>query len=124
MNDNPYQGPESEYQPTKPHQAGAVTVNKIGVLSAGKVMACLYALLGLIVGGIFAFLALIGAAAGGPNEGVASLVMGLGSVIFLPIFYGVLGFLGVLLMAVVYNLVASVIGGLEIEMKPTLSDLG
>ena len=124
MSDNPYQGPGSEQQQPQAHQTGAVTVNKIGVLSSGKVMACLYALLGLIVGAIFAVAALIGAAAGGRNEGVAGLLVGVGMVIFMPIFYGVLGFLGGLLMAAIYNLAASVIGGIEIELKPTGTDLG
>lgn len=46
------------------------------------------------------------------------LLFGVGSVIFLPIFYGVLGFVFGLLTALLYNLVARFVGGIEVEVEP------
>jgi hypothetical protein len=42
---------------------------------------------------------------------------GFAMVIFLPIFYAIFGFIGGIISAAVYNLVASFTGGLEFETK-------
>ena len=98
-----------------------MTIKSIGVLSAGKVMGILYALLGLIFGGLFTLLSLAGFAASGGDQqaGAGALIFGAGAIIILPIFYGVMGFIGGLLMALLYNVVASLAGGLEIEFDRT-----
>lgn len=96
-------------------------IKRIGVLSVGKVFGVLYALFGLIFGAIFALFSLLGAATGAANsqgsEALVGLVFGLGSVIFLPLFYGVLGFIFGLISALLYNGVARLIGGIEIEVE-------
>jgi len=96
-------------------------LRRVGVLSLGKVFGVLYALMGLIFGAIFALLSLvgagIGAASSGSNEAFLGAIFGVGAVIFLPIFYGVFGFLGGLLTAALYNLVARIMGGLELELE-------
>jgi hypothetical protein len=124
MSDNPYQAPTPEKGSPKDNRTDAVIVKSIGVLSAGKVMACLYSALGLILGGFLSLFALAGAAVGGPNGGGANLILGVGSIIILPVMYGVLGFIGGIVMAALYNVVASFAGGIEIDLKPTLGDLG
>jgi hypothetical protein len=102
-----------------------MVVKSVGVLSVGKVFACLYALLGLIVGAIFSLLALAsalaGAAAGGaPPEaqlsGVVALLLGAGAIIIMPILYGLGGFVGGMIAALLYNVVAAIAGGIEIEL--------
>jgi hypothetical protein len=45
------------------------------------------------------------------------VLFGVGFIIFLPIFYGILGFIGGLITAWTYNLVARFAGGLEIELE-------
>ncbi len=94
-----------------------MVVKSIGVLSVGKVVGCLYALLGLIIGGLFSLISLVGAAAGGPDAGLAALLLGGGAIIIFPILYGVIGFVGGIVSAALYNLVASFTGGIEIELK-------
>jgi hypothetical protein len=47
------------------------------------------------------------------------LLFGAGSVIFLPIFYGILGFVLGLITALLYNLVARLVGGIQIELEET-----
>src|SRR5919112_3879788 len=72
-------------------------------------MGLLYALLGLPFGAFFALLSLLGTAIGVTNSqssnAVASLPFGVGSVVFLPIFYSILHFVLGLITALLYNLV-------------------
>lgn len=100
----------------------AVVVKKIGVLSAGKVTGALYALVGLVFGAIFALFSLLGAAVGvassQSSDALVGLLFGVGSVVFLPIFYGALGFVFGLLTALLYNLVARFVGGIQVEVEP------
>ena len=93
-----------------------MVLKSIGVASCAKLMGAMYAAIGLILGAIFALLALLGAGLGG-DAGAAGMMFGVGAVVFLPIFYGVLGFIGGALMALVYNVVAGIAGGLELELE-------
>ncbi len=95
-------------------------ISRIGVLSLAKMLAVLYAFLGLFLGGVLSLFSLMGAALGGASRdsgGVVAMLFGVGAVIILPIVYGCLGFIGGLIMAALYNLVAKVMGGLEIELS-------
>lgn len=96
------------------------SVTRIGVLSLAKMLAVTYAFLGLFFGAVISLFAMMGAAAGsvagGDSGGVVALLFGAGAVIILPIVYGCLGFVGGLIMAPLYNLVARVVGGIEIEL--------
>ncbi len=92
-------------------------LKRVGILSGAKVLGLLYAALGLIFGGIFSFVSVLGAAAGSGRGGAGGLLFGVGAVIILPIFYGIVGFIGGALTAVLYNLIAHVAGGLELEFE-------
>jgi hypothetical protein len=98
-----------------------ITIRRIGVLSLAKVLGLLYALLGLIIGGLVTCFSLFGTLVAGANmpegpEGpLFGLVFGLGSIIILPIFYGLAGFIGGLIVATLYNLLAGWVGGIELE---------
>lgn len=95
-------------------------IRRVGVLSAAKISAALYAAIGLIAGLFISLLSLIGAAAalGGQHGGGAmGALFGVGSIVLLPLFYGVLGFIGGAISAFIYNLVAGVVGGIEIEVE-------
>lgn len=94
-----------------------MVVKSIGVLSAGKVLGCLYVLLGLIIGAMFSLLSLAGVAAGGEDAGAAAFLFGIGAIVIIPIFYGAIGFVGGIIMAALYNLVASIAGGIEVELR-------
>jgi hypothetical protein len=95
-------------------------VKRVGVISCGKVLGILYALLGLIAGGLISLFSMagaaIGAAEGGVDQGLAGMLFGVGAVVILPLFYGVIGFIGGIIMSAIYNLVASFTGGIEIEI--------
>jgi hypothetical protein len=96
------------------------TIRRFGVLSVGKIMGLTYALIGLIAGALFSLFAIMGsaisAAAADSSAGLAGMLFGAGAIIMFPIFYGILGFIGGLLTAAIYNLVAGFTGGIEMEL--------
>jgi hypothetical protein len=94
-----------------------MTVKRIGPMSCGKVLGGLYGLLGLIIGTIFSLISLVGATVAGSNEGMLAAIFGVGAIIIFPLFYGVLGFIGGVISAALYNLMAGMFGGIEIEVQ-------
>jgi uncharacterized membrane protein len=50
-----------------------------------------------------------------PSALIAAMMFGFG--IFMPIMYGVMGFIFGILMAAIYNLIARWIGGIEVEVE-------
>lgn len=98
-------------------------VKRIGVLSLAKVMAILYAGIGLVAGLVFSFVALLGTAFGTAfqettgAEAFFGAIFGIGAVIVLPILYGLMGFVGGLLSSALYNLAARLVGGLELDVE-------
>jgi hypothetical protein len=69
-----------------------------------------YAVLGLIIGGLFSSISLATEVAEGGHA-----LSGVGAIILLPIVYGVVGFIGGIIVAALYNVAASIVGGIEIE---------
>jgi Transmembrane domain of unknown function (DUF3566) len=101
-----------------------MVIRRVNPISAAKVNGVLCAILGFVIGAFWSLMIMaLGSMAslssssegGGPAAGIIGLVMGAGAIIVLPIFYGVLGFIGGLIYAALYNLVAKWTGGLEIE---------
>jgi hypothetical protein len=101
------------------------TIKRIGPLQAGKMLGVLYACMGLIFVPIFMLAAAAGAFAqhvhraeaslAVPDAVVAGIMFGMG--IFMPVIYGVMGFIFGVIGAAIYNLVARWIGGIEVEVE-------
>ena len=94
-------------------------LKSVGVLSVGKVFAILQGVFGLIAGIFFALFGMIGAVAGagdGP-EGFAAILFGGAALIILPIVYAVIGFIGGMIAALIYNVVAGLVGGIEMVLE-------
>jgi hypothetical protein len=96
---------------------GMIKIKKIGVLSLGKVFGILYALMGLIMGAVITLVSLFTAVAFSKYTaaGLGGMFFGIGSVIILPIFYGIMGCIAGVITAFLYNLIASWVGGVEVE---------
>ncbi len=92
-----------------------VELRRVGVLSVGKIFGILGAIVGFIVGVIYAFaFVVVGAISGElPFGGI----FGVFAVIIFPIMYGVIGFVGGIIEAFLYNLVAGWIGGIELYFE-------
>lgn len=97
-----------------------MVVRRIGVLSLGKILGVIYAVLGLLLGGLFAVFSLFGAAMGmaqGQGNAWMGAFFGVGAVVFMPLLYGFFGFLGGIIVSAVYNAASSVMGGIELELS-------
>ena len=95
-----------------------MVVKRIGPLSVGKVAGTLYAVLGVLIGGVFSLIAMAGGMASDTAgaSGMGALI-GVGAIVFFPILYGGLGFLFTMLAAALYNIVAGMVGGIELDMQ-------
>ena len=100
-------------------------IKRVAPLQAGKMLGVLYACMGLIFLPIFALAGLAGAFAqqtqqaqntgGPPSALITAMMFGFG--IFMPVFYGVFGFIFGVISAAIYNLIARWIGGIEVEVE-------
>ena len=104
-----------------------MVLRSVDVLSCGKIMGALYAVLGLIGGLFFAVVSMAGAMlsqppANGPNPAAVAVGMGVVIAVVAPIFYGVLALLFGLLPASVYNFLAGLNGGLELHFEYRITE--
>lgn len=95
-----------------------MVIKRVAPFSCGKIAGTLYAILGVFIGAVFSLIAMAGGFAS-DTVGAAGMgaMIGVGAVIVFPIFYGVLGFVGAIVGAWLYNLGAGLVGGIEIEVQ-------
>jgi hypothetical protein len=98
-------------------------VRRVGVFSWALQLGLIYFTVGLIVGAVVALGTFFGVALGdvfassGAGGGrVAGALFGVGAVIAMPLLWGACGFVAGLIGAGLYNLAASVTGGVELEL--------
>jgi hypothetical protein len=95
-------------------------LQQIGPVSAAKVLGVFYAAIGLVAGAVAACIVLVGAAMGNGSEHSSSLFSGLfgvGAVVLFPILYGGLGALGGLIFCALYNVIARLVGGIQMTLR-------
>lgn len=99
-------------------------IRKLGILSVAKMYAVMMLVISLIISIPYGlFIMFFGLAMMGSGESVGfaagggSIVIGLLVMIGLPIFYGVMGFVFGALGALIYNIFAGMVGGVEIEVE-------
>lgn len=90
------------------------TIKKISPKSIAKLFGVMYAVIGLIFGLIFSALSLV---ASSDEAGAMGLIFGIGAVIALPVFYGLMGWVGGYVMGWLYNFFAKRVGGIQIEVE-------
>lgn len=81
-------------------------IRKFGIAQTAKVAGVLYGLMGLV---FLPFLLVISALS--PKDAD----FGMGFALAMPILYGVLGFIGTAIGCALYNFVAKLVGGIEVE---------
>ena len=97
-----------------------MVIKRIDVLSVAKITGIIAAAFGLIAGLLLlVFGSMIAGLAGSQGDAgpLAALGGGVVGVIALPILYGICGFVGGVIQALIYNLAAGVIGGIRIETE-------
>jgi len=120
---NPFAMPDSN-SPAVMESRSTVRLKRVGVLSAGMISGVGGAVGGLLVGGIFFLMSLtmMGAAQqangnNGNDPAAAVIGMGVGAIIFMPIVYGIFGFIGGVVYAFIYNILSGMTGGLQMEFS-------
>jgi hypothetical protein len=91
-------------------------IKRVAPLQLGKMLAVLYGCLGVLFLPIFLIASAV-ASRLPSQQRVGVLAFGLGFAICMPIFYAVMGFVFGALTALIYNLVAKWIGGIEVEVE-------
>jgi len=94
-------------------QSGKLRLARIGILSAGVTSAVLSASTTLVV---LPFMLLAIVLDAGNNGGPAAALFGVFALL-LPVGYGIIGFFGGVLWALIYNITAGLTGGLELDMQ-------
>ncbi len=103
-----------------------MTIRRFSVLSVAKIQGLLMFVIGLIIGVIYGLIFMIFGAAmaallpqgeGQAMGGLGTIVMGLIFMIAFPIFYGIVGFIGGAIGALVYNMAAGIVGGIRFELE-------
>ena len=91
-----------------------MTIKRVDPMSFARISAALYAIMGFLMGLIFALISMAGpgfARSGMPMGGLFGMMFGVGAIIILPICYGLIGFIGTLIAASIYNGLAKLVGG-------------
>ena len=88
-------------------------IRRIVPISAAKVMAIIYAFIGLFIGVIVWLVGRMGGFAG--SDSMFASGYGIGAIIVLPLVYVVIGFIGMLVVTSLYNWAAGLVGGIEIQ---------
>ena len=96
-----------------------MTLRRIDPASAAKVAGILYALLGVLIG---AFMALFGSFFDAASGGGFGGSFGIAAIFIFPVMYGIIGLVGGLISAFLYNLVAGWVGGIEVEFEEDYLD--
>ncbi len=107
-----------------------MTIKRFGVFSVAKMYGLLMFVFGLIIGVLYGLIFIImGAsmASLAPRDeatigGLGTIGVGVGMMIGIPIFYGVLGFIGGIIGALIYNALAGVVGGVKFELQAVQQD--
>jgi len=95
-----------------------MVITRVGPVSCARIAGTLYAILGLVLGGVVSLVALAGGF-GSNTSSVAGIgpMIGVGSIIMFPIAYGVMGFVAALIGAWLYNVLAGMVGGIQLEVQ-------
>jgi hypothetical protein len=94
-----------------------MVIRRVEPMSCAKVTGVLYAILGIVIGAGISLFSSMAGMVGNPKHAAAAGVFGLFAVIFFPIMYGVAGFVSTLIGAWLYNIVAGLVGGIELDLQ-------
>ncbi len=93
-------------------------LKRVDVLSCAKVTGLLYACIGVLIGALLSLFAALGMATEyDADDATLGILFGVGAVIFIPIFYGVMGAVCAAIGAALYNLIARTVGGIHVELS-------
>lgn len=114
---NPYNAP-SHASPAGIQSASVrtVSVRRIDAFSVAMMVGAMYALIGVIAGLVFFTFSLLGGLAGGAEMAVGGFLFGGMMLVALPVGYGLAGFVAGLVGGLIYNVAASFVGGVRMDL--------
>ncbi|MEP2775093.1 MAG: hypothetical protein ABJQ29_08490 [Luteolibacter sp.] len=96
----------------------------VSVVQAGIVLGGLYALISVIISVFLVIFGLIALAAGSGSGDAAAAMGGVVGImviaVIIPFIYGAMGFVGGVVVAAIYNLIAKMTGGIEVTVAEVL----
>ena len=92
-------------------------LTRVGPMSWARISGLLYGIMGLIFGACFSLISLFGGFAAPGPESAQIKMFGVAAIVILPIFYGVVGFVFTYVGAVLYNWMARLVGGFELDLQ-------
>jgi hypothetical protein len=93
-----------------------MVIKRIGVLKLAIFQAAMMAAFGLLAALVFmAFGSMLSGM--GHEVGMMGMVGGIAALIILPIIYGIFGFIAGAIGAALYNLIAGIVGGIELDVE-------
>ena len=96
-----------------------MVIKRIGVWSLARIYGVIMATMGLIIGLFFGLFSVVGAGLAQDPDTPQWLmpIFGVGAIIFLPLFYGVMGVIGGAIGAAIYNVFAGIVGGVSVDVE-------
>ena len=92
-------------------------IKRVGPVSCAKILGAIYAIFGLAGGVIFSLISLSGMFAGPTSRLPGGALFGAFAIVLLPITYGIIGFVSALIGAWLYNVLAGIVGGIEMDVE-------
>jgi hypothetical protein len=97
-----------------------MVIRRVGPMSFARVAGVIYAVLGLVLGGVFALISMVSSPGSDAFQGLPlGAVAGVAAIIVFPVLYGCLGFIVFLIAATLYNAIANITGGIELDVEPS-----
>jgi hypothetical protein len=91
-------------------------IKRFAPLQLGKMLAVLYGIMGVLIVPFFLIMSAVSAQLP-PEQRAGMMAFGVGFALFIPVMYAAMGFVSGALGALIYNVVAKWIGGIEVEME-------
>jgi hypothetical protein len=91
-------------------------LKRIAPLQLGKILACLYGVMGLLIIPLVLFGSIVTSQLPAAQRGIFAFI-GIGMAFAAPLFYAAMGFIVGVISAALYNLFAKWVGGIEVEVE-------
>jgi hypothetical protein len=93
-------------------------IKRFAPVSCAKITGTLYAIVGLLSGAVFSLVSLAGGFASTANSGAGiGALVGTAAIVVFPILYGFMGFITTLIGAWLYNVLAGMVGGIQMDVE-------
>jgi hypothetical protein len=94
-----------------------MVIKRFRPISCAKILGVIYAIFGLLAGIAFSLVSMSGAFGSAGPRVPGGALFGTFAIVFLPIAYGVIGFIAALIGCWLYNILAGIVGGMEVDIE-------